>query len=123
MNLPDDPMRPLDSTRLVSCGSFEARFEMSLPPGRYVLQGYNEAMDAFLVPDKEIDLVVGAAQVDVGVLMLSNTKSHIGVKIEHAKSGGPGSTSPIATASQRHAGTSPTPEASPRCRADQGFPG
>ena len=61
---------------------------MSLPPGRYVLQGYNEAMDASLVPDKEIDLVAGAAQVDVGVLMLSNTKSHIGAKIEHAKSGG-----------------------------------
>jgi hypothetical protein len=26
--LPDEPTRPLDDTRLVSCGSFEARFEM-----------------------------------------------------------------------------------------------
>src|SRR5262249_38359717 len=37
INLPDDPTRPLDSTRLVSCGSFEARFQMSLPPRHYVL--------------------------------------------------------------------------------------
>lgn len=61
---------------------------MSLPPGRYVLQGYNETLDAFLVPDKEIDLAGGTAEVDFGVLMLSNAKSHTGVKIEHAKSMG-----------------------------------
>jgi hypothetical protein len=88
LNLPDDPTRPLDSTRLVSCGSFEARFEMSLPPGHYVLQGYNEKLDAYLVPDKEIDLAVGRSEVDVGVLMLSSTKSHAAVKIEHAKAVG-----------------------------------
>ena len=38
--LPDDPTRPLGSTRLVSCGSFEANFAMSLPPGRYFLNAY-----------------------------------------------------------------------------------
>jgi hypothetical protein len=32
--VPDEPTRPLDFTRLAGCGSFEARFEMSLPPGR-----------------------------------------------------------------------------------------
>lgn len=88
LNLPDDPTRPLDSTRLVSCGSFEARFEMSLPPDRYVLQGHNETLDAYLVPDKEIDLAVGIAELDLDVLMLSNTKSHTSVKLEHAKSRG-----------------------------------
>jgi thiol-disulfide isomerase/thioredoxin len=88
LNLPDDLTRPLDSTRLVSCGSFEARFEMSLPPGRYVLQGYNETSDAYLVPDKEIDLTIGKTEVDFGILTLSNTKSHIGVKIQQAKSMG-----------------------------------
>jgi thiol-disulfide isomerase/thioredoxin len=88
LNLPDDPTRPLDSTRLVSCGSFEARFEMSLPPGRYVLQAHNETLDAYLVPDQEIDLAFGRAELDLGVLMLSNTKSHTAVKIEQAKSRG-----------------------------------
>ncbi len=87
-NLPDDPTRPLDSTRLVSCGSFEARFEVSLPPGYYVLHGYNENLDAFLVPDKEVDLAVGRAEVDLGVLMLSNTKSATSAKIAQAKSTG-----------------------------------
>ena len=33
--VPDDPMRPLAMMRLVGCGSFEARFAMSLPSGRY----------------------------------------------------------------------------------------
>ena len=61
---------------------------MSLPPGRYVLQGYNETSDAYLVPDKEIELAVGGAEVDFGLLMLSNTKSHVAVKIERPKSMG-----------------------------------
>jgi hypothetical protein len=88
LNLPDDPTRPLDSTRLVSCGSYDARFEMSVPPGRYVLHGYNETFDAYLVPDKEIDLPVGKAEVDFGTLMLSNTSVHTAVKIERARSAG-----------------------------------
>jgi hypothetical protein len=86
LNLADDLTRPLDSTRLVSCGSFESRFEISVPPGRYVLQGYNETLDAFLVPDMEVNLDVGSPAVDFGVLMLSNTKRHTSMKIEHARS-------------------------------------
>jgi thiol-disulfide isomerase/thioredoxin len=88
VNLPEDPTRPLDSTRLVGCGSFEARFELSLPPGRYLLHGYNQKLDAFLVPDKEIDLALGKAEVDFGVLMLSHAMSATPAKIEHAKSTG-----------------------------------
>jgi thiol-disulfide isomerase/thioredoxin len=88
LNLPDDLSRPLDSTRLVSCGSFEARFAMSVPPGRYVLHGYNEALDAFLAPDKEIELPAGRAEVDLGVLMLSSARSATSVKIERSKSSG-----------------------------------
>ena len=88
LNLPDDLTRPLDTTRLVSCGSNDARFELSVPPGHYVLQGYNETLDAWVVPDKEIDLAAGTAEVDLGVLTLSKTKSHTGAKIERAKSMG-----------------------------------
>jgi hypothetical protein len=88
VNLPEDPTRPLDSTRLVSCGSFEARFEMSLPPGPYVIHGYNEQMDAYLVPDRDINLTTGIAEVDLGVLMLSNARTHERLKIERAKSNG-----------------------------------
>jgi thiol-disulfide isomerase/thioredoxin len=88
VQVPQDPTRPLDSTRLVSCGSFDARFEVSLPPGRYVLHGYNDALDAFLVPDKTIDLAAGAGEVDLGVLMLSDAMSAASTKIDHAKSVG-----------------------------------
>jgi hypothetical protein len=37
VHLPKDPSRPLHSARLVSCGSFEAKFEFRLSPGRYTL--------------------------------------------------------------------------------------
>ncbi len=40
--LPDDPVRPLDNTRLAVCGSNEGRFELSLPPGKYDLAMYGE---------------------------------------------------------------------------------
>jgi hypothetical protein len=45
VHLPEDPSRPLHSTRLVSCGSFEAKFEVRLPPGKYALQAYSQFAD------------------------------------------------------------------------------
>lgn len=69
--LPEDRMRPLDTTRLAGCGSFEARFEASLPPGRYRLYGYNDSQDAHLAPEKEIVLKPGMRELDLGTLTLS----------------------------------------------------
>ncbi|AMV40663.1 Thiol-disulfide oxidoreductase ResA [Planctomyces sp. SH-PL62] len=75
LNFPEDPVRPLASTRLVSCGSFKSKFAMSLPPGRYVLQGYNETLDARLDPDREVVIPPGATEVDLGVLALSRERA------------------------------------------------
>jgi thiol-disulfide isomerase/thioredoxin len=88
VNLPEDPARPLDSTRLVSCGSFEACFELSVPPGRYVLHGYREQMDARLVPDCLIDVAEGKSELDQGILILSDAVAHESVRIQRAKSSG-----------------------------------
>ncbi|APW62011.1 redoxin domain-containing protein [Paludisphaera borealis] len=88
VNMPDDPERPLDATRLVSCGSFDSRFEMSLPPGPYVLDGYTEARDADLGPAKTIVLAAGDAEVDLGVLLLSKVKDDIAARSERGKSDG-----------------------------------
>lgn len=73
IHLPEDPTRPLHSTRLVSCGSFEAKFEVRLPPGRYTLQAYSQFADkeqseGELVPDKAFVLGAGSADVDLGRL-------------------------------------------------------
>ena len=74
---PDDPTRPLDPSRLAVCFSVESRFEMSLPPGRYVLNAYSNKgegaamVKAEVVPDKEILLTKDAPEFDVGVLLLS----------------------------------------------------
>ncbi|HUY88550.1 MAG TPA: redoxin domain-containing protein [Pirellulales bacterium] len=85
--LPDDQSRPLDTTRLAGCGSFEARFEMSLPPGRYRLYGYNDPQDAHLAPEKAIVLKQGMRELDLGVLSLSPCLS-MQSRVEQSKAGG-----------------------------------
>ncbi len=76
VHLPEDPTRPLHSTRLVSCGSFEAKFEFHLPPGKYTLQAYsqfaeNEQFEGELIPNKPFVLESGRTDVDLGRLRLA----------------------------------------------------
>jgi hypothetical protein len=86
--LPPDPSRPLHTNRLVGCGSYEGRFEMALPPGRYLLNGYNDRTDAQLVPDKEIVLTGEKKEVDLGVLRLSPSGPSMDQRVERSKAGG-----------------------------------
>jgi thiol-disulfide isomerase/thioredoxin len=88
--VPEDPARPLDMTRLASCGSVEARFEMALPPGRYVLNAYTFKGDekADVVPDKEIVLTRKIPELDLGVLRLSPFKPTITARKDRAKATG-----------------------------------
>jgi hypothetical protein len=75
--VPYDPARPLDQRVLVHCGSFEARFEMSLPPGRYTLHAYSDGrrekdkIRGETIPDPEILLTPKDRDVDLGLLPLS----------------------------------------------------
>ncbi len=64
-----DPTRPLHVTRLVGCGSNQAVFLMSLPPGRYFIEAQNEGASAqiYLEP---IVLSGDSPEVDLGVLFL-----------------------------------------------------
>ena len=73
VHLPEDHSRPLHSARLVSCGSFEAKFEFRLPPGRYTLQAYSqfadkEQLEGELVPNRVVVLEAGRTDVDLGRL-------------------------------------------------------
>ena len=73
VHLPEDPSRPLHSTRLVSCGSFDATFEVRLPPGKYTLQAYSQFADkdeleGELISNKEFVLGPESTEVDVGRL-------------------------------------------------------
>jgi thiol-disulfide isomerase/thioredoxin len=88
VHVPEDPTRPLDSTRLVSCGSFDARFAFSLPPGRYTLQAYSQFADrdlleGELIPDRSIALEGDTREVDLGRLGFSPHR--IGVRTMEAK--------------------------------------
>jgi len=88
MSVPEDPTRPLHVTRLVECGSFEARFEMSLPPGRYLLDSNNDddPRGAF---DKEITLTADTPEVDLGPLALAPvTRLSISQQIKQSQTSG-----------------------------------
>ena len=91
-SVPEEPALPLDVTRLASCGSFEARFEMSLPPGRYLLNAYTykdeSEENSEVVPDREINLTGKIAEVDLGVLHLSPFRPTIGTMTARAKAAG-----------------------------------
>ena len=83
-NLPDDPTRPLQTFRLVSCGSRDATFAMSLPPGRYQLNIYTmrsdgtvERTDAEL--DKDIELRGDTPRVNLGTLKLATVPLRLNI--------------------------------------------
>ena len=91
--MPDDPTRPLDSTRLAHCGSFEARVEVWLPPGRYWIQAYSmpaekDIIDGRLVPNQELVLKGDVQDVDLGTMRLSPSGSDLTTRIEKAKADG-----------------------------------
>jgi thiol-disulfide isomerase/thioredoxin len=74
--LPDDPDRPLDNTRLVVCGSNEARFELSLPPGKYNFDMYGERSEkenenVRVQPTPTLELTADQQDVDLGTVRLA----------------------------------------------------
>ncbi len=76
MNSPDDPTRPLDVTRIAGCGSNEARFQMTLPVGRYFIHAYDNDMRAQLY-GKEIVLSAETPDTDLGAILLPPSRSVI----------------------------------------------
>jgi hypothetical protein len=93
VHLPEDPIRPLHSTRLVSCGSFEAKFEIRLPPGKYKLQAYSLLADkddyeGELVPDRAFVLGTERTNVDLGRLRLVPHRPSSQTLMEQAKAKG-----------------------------------
>jgi thiol-disulfide isomerase/thioredoxin len=85
--LPKDPTRPLDTNRLVSCGSNEACFAMSLPPGRYVLDANDDTAHGVL--EKEIILTEGTPEKDLGTLkLLRRTRLNINEKVKQSQTSG-----------------------------------
>ena len=84
--LPERESRPLHSTRLVSCGSFDARFKMLLPPGRYYLYSYDD--DLTMERNKEIVLTADSPTFDCGVIRLSAGPPNSRTLTERAKASG-----------------------------------
>jgi thiol-disulfide isomerase/thioredoxin len=93
IHVPPDPSRPIHSTRLVSCGSFEAKFEIRLPPGKYTLEAYSQAadLDQFegqLVPNRTFMLENGNTDLDLGRLRLMSHRPYRQTLEDKAKAEG-----------------------------------
>ena len=93
VQLPEDPTRPLDSTRLVSCGSFDAKFDFALPPGRYSLRGYSqyadkESFEGELIPNRPIALEGDIRELDLGRLRFAPHPIDVRMKEAQAKAAG-----------------------------------
>lgn len=89
---PEYAKRPLDSRRLAHCGSFDRRFEVALPPGKYVLDAYgqltaDEDIDLRVSPDREFIVTPGSEELDLGVLRLEPCTS-LHRRIQAAKRNG-----------------------------------
>jgi hypothetical protein len=80
-NIADDPERPFDMTRLAIGGSFDGRFQFSLPPGQYQFELYEMTDDgdaiAEILPYQQLVVTGKAAEVDLGVLRLAPYKLRI----------------------------------------------
>lgn len=93
VHVPKDPTRPIDITDVASCGSFDAKFDIRLPPGRYSLEAYSQFADkeffeGDLIPDREILLTSDTRDVDLGRLKLSPHRADTSDRRAQAKSAG-----------------------------------
>ena len=84
-NLPEDPTRPVDSTRLISCGSFSGEFEMWLPPGTYTFDAYgisdadSDEIDLWVEDEPTLTVTGERAEVDLGVLRLERDEQQLAI--------------------------------------------
>ncbi len=91
VNVPDDPNRPLDMTRLVIAGTEGGEFLVALPPGKYVLNTNhipddgNEIAEA---PDKEVTLTPHTPEVDLGAIRVAPYKLRPTGMVAQAKAAG-----------------------------------
>ncbi|MEM6692968.1 MAG: TlpA disulfide reductase family protein, partial [Planctomycetota bacterium] len=77
VELPADVTRPLANNRMISCGSFDRRFEVRLPPGAYRLDAYGvsdsaaDIIDLRVHPAPRFSVKGSTAKLDIGKLDLS----------------------------------------------------
>jgi len=77
VELPLDEKNPLANNRLISCGSFEGRFEVRLPPGEYRLDAYavsdvaTDVIDLRVNPTPSFTVRATDVDLDIGLLELT----------------------------------------------------
>jgi peroxiredoxin len=92
MNVVDSEECPLDATRIAVCGTFEGKFELSLPLGEYELYANGNTNDddsgtIHLHPFKPLKLTGNQTEIDVGVVSLI-PQTYPRDRVEKAKAAG-----------------------------------
>jgi thiol-disulfide isomerase/thioredoxin len=92
MNVVDSEECPLDNTRIAMCGTYEGRFELSLPLGDYALYSNGNATEQEndtirLHPFKPLKLDGTKSDIDLGAVALASSP-YPRVRVETAKANG-----------------------------------
>ena len=91
VDMPLNDMNPLASNRLISCGSFQRRFDVRLPPGTYQLDAYGisdpvaDIIDLRVHPSPPLIVRPTDTSIDIGVLDLTLAPPDRGVLEGRAK--------------------------------------
>ena len=91
VELPLDVQNPLGSRRLVSCGSFDRRFEVKLPPGAYRLDAYATSDSAVgsselsVTPSPAVTVRATDTKIDIGILDLTLGKPGLDDLVRESK--------------------------------------
>jgi protocatechuate 3,4-dioxygenase beta subunit/peroxiredoxin len=84
--VPADPARPLAMCRLVLAETRDSRLLMSLPPGSYVLDAYDDQLKTSL--QHKFTLKDDKPEVDLGILKLLPAKPNINETIQQSQADG-----------------------------------
>ena len=82
----EEPERPIDSFRIIGCGSFNADFAMLLPPGKYSLHAYNNDSNAEVIPHPVLTITGTERDMDLGTLKLSPVPQGLFTRLEKTRS-------------------------------------
>ena len=94
IEMPFNPEFPLSTRRLVSCGSYDRRFEFHLPPGNYVVEAYGNSdrvldeLDLRAKSNLNLSIDGDEKVIDLGTIELSKSRPYRGSLEKEAKEAG-----------------------------------
>ena len=88
LNLPYEENDPLNGSRMAICGSYQARFDFLVPPGRYDLSASSDSPSSATLESRSVTITADQKEVDLGGLVLRPRRGGVQNLIDRAKAKG-----------------------------------